>query len=382
MYKRQAFIEYRIPLFEKLSLDYDISFYFEWFDSSLSRSKPTFKFQFLKSTKITNNYSFSPLLFFYLLKGRYNLFIAGAIGQINTYITNLVSRLLRKPFIYWDENWYWPSTKLRRLAWPIILQTLKNAQAIVVPGSKAKDFYLSINPQLKNKIFIAPNTSLLPENQNIHAQADLLRKSLKLNGKKVILYCGRLIRVKGFEHLIKAFSKLQQYDADTVLLVMGGMYGSGSKYSPEEIKSMYSIYGDDKVQFTGTIRNPRKAAYFLLADVVVVPSIFMADEYEVWGFAVNESMSVGKPVIATTAVGAAYDLIQNGINGYIVPDKDSEALFQAIKMVIADSSKQKEMGAQSLLILQKGFTYKSMSLGFKKAIKFALSKFSQKKHTT
>ena len=130
-----AFIEYRIPLFEKLSRDYNLNFYFEWFDSSLSRSKPTFKFRFLKSIKITKDHSFSPLLFFHLLKGRYNLFIAGAIGQINTYIAYLTSSLLRKPFIFWDENWYWPSTKLRRLAWPIILQTVKNAHAIVVPGS-------------------------------------------------------------------------------------------------------------------------------------------------------------------------------------------------------------------------------------------------------
>ena len=250
----------------------------------------------------------------------------------------------------------------------------------MVPGSKAKEFYLSINPQLKNKLFIAPNVSILPQNQVIHAQADLLRKSLNLDGKKVLLYCGRLIKVKGFEYLLDTFSKLQQHNDDLVLLVIGGLYGSGCKYSPEEIKSMYHIYGGEKVLFTGTIMNPKKAAYFLLADVVVVPSIFMTEEYEVWGFAVNESMSVGKPVIATEAVGAAYDLIHDGVNGYIVPDKDSEALFQAIKMIIDDPSKQKEMGAQSLRILQEGFTYESMSLGFKKAIKFAISKFSKRKH--
>ena len=274
-----------------------------------------------------------------------------------------------------------PSTTLRRLVWPILLQTVKNAHAIVVPGSKAKEFYISINPQLKNKIFIAPNASLLPQNQTIYAQSERFKELLKLNNKKVILYCGRLIKQKGLEYLVEAFAKLQQYNVNSFLLVVGGQYGCGERYNLEELGALSDVFGSDKIHFTGWVNTMDKAAYFLLADVIVVPSIFFAEGSEVWGFTVNESLSAGKPVISTTAVGAAYDLIQNGVNGYIVPDKDSEALFQAIKMIINDSSKQKEMGAQSLRILQEGFTYESMSLGFKKAINYALSKFSRKKHT-
>ena len=99
-----AFIEYRIPLFKNLCRIYNINFFFEWFDLSLGKNKDELPFQLLKSFKINDQYSASPMLFFHLLKGKYNLFIAGAIGQINTYLTFFVSRLLKKPFIYWDEN--------------------------------------------------------------------------------------------------------------------------------------------------------------------------------------------------------------------------------------------------------------------------------------
>lgn len=371
-FAHNACIEYRLPLFEKLSQDYNVNFYFEWFDSSLSREKPSFKFQFLKSIKISQDYSFSPLLFFHLLLGRYNLFIAGAIGQINTYIAFFVSRLLRKPFIFWDETWYWPCTKLRTLFWPIIIWTLKNAEAIVVPGSKSKDFYLSISAEFNNKIFVAPNASLLPQNQSIANRAEKLKEMLELKNKKVILYCGRLIKQKGLEYLIDAFKIFQKQNINSVLLVVGGQYGCGERYDLQELDVFRDVVGADKIHFTGWVDTMEKAAYFLLADVVVVPSIFFDEGSEVWGFTVNESMSVGKPVVATTAVGAAHDLIQNGINGYVVPDKNSKALFQAINMTIGTSSKQKKMGAQSLRILEKDFTYKNMLLGFKKAMKFVL----------
>jgi glycosyltransferase involved in cell wall biosynthesis len=311
------------------------------------------------------------MLFIHLLNGKYNFFISGAIGQVNTYITFIVSRLLRKPFIFYDENWYWPRIKWRHIIWPFLSLILKNANAIIVPGSRSKEFYISINPSIENKIFIAPNVSLLPQNIGVKLRADALRKKLSLENKKVIVYCGRLVKVKGFEYLLKAFLKIQECNPNTVLLVIGGVYGTGNKYGIEELEKIYRIFGHDKVHFIGTKVNPEKAAYFLLADVIVVPSIFLGDEYEVWGFAVNESMSAGKPVVVTRAVGSAYDLIQNGKNGYIVPDKDPEALSEAISLILDDSCKRQMMGKLSLQIIQERFKYENMFLGFEQAIKFA-----------
>jgi glycosyltransferase involved in cell wall biosynthesis len=367
-----SYIEYRTPFFDKVSLHFNTRFFFERYDSSLARDKPAFMFRFLRSLKINGNYSFSPLLFFHLLNGKYQVFVAGAIGELNTYITFFVSRLLRKPFIFWDENWCWPCNKWKRLVWPFILYTIKNSEAILVPGSKSKDFYLKINPTLKNRIFVAPNVSLLPQNQTIKLKANRFRTTLKLQDKKVVLFCGRLIKQKGFNYLVKAVAKLQEHSAKIFLLIVGGQYGSGERYSIDELITFQRTFGDDKIHFTGWVESTEKAAYFLLADVVVVPSIFYVGGSEVWGFAVNESMSVGKPVIATRAVGSAYDLIQNGKNGYIVPDKDPEALSKAISLILEDSCKSQTMGEVSLGIIQEGFKYENMLVGFEQAIKFAL----------
>lgn len=367
-----AYIDYRTPLFEKISEKYDVHFFFEWVDQSFVRNSSSIRLKILRSFRFVDEYAFSPLLFFFLLKGKFNLFIAGGKGQINTCVAYVLSRLLRKPFIFWDETWYWPPTRWRLLAWSMIRSLLKNASAIVVPGIKSKEFYLSITPSGEDKIFIAPNARILPQCDYYRNRADEIRKRLRLDNKKVILYCGRLVKQKGIEYLIEAFAKLQKSNRNAFLFVVGGPVGSGIRCDPNELKNMCRSLGINNVRFLGPVYGPEKTVYFLLADVVVVPSIFFTTGSEVWGFTVNEAMSVGRPVIATKAVGAAYDLIKDGVNGFIIPDKDPEALSKAIKLLINNPSIEKKMGIQSSKILFDGFTYEHMFRGFVKAVEYAL----------
>jgi glycosyltransferase involved in cell wall biosynthesis len=87
-----------------------------------------------------------------------------------------------------------------------------------------------------------------------------------------------------------------------------------------------------------------------------------------WVWVVNEAMSAGRPVIATDAVGAAYDLIQDGVNGYMVPEQDSEALHKALKAVLTDTVTAGKMGAASKKIIDQGFTIDHMVAGFNRAV--------------
>jgi glycosyltransferase involved in cell wall biosynthesis len=61
--------------------------------------------------------------------------------------------------------------------------------------------------------------------------------------------------------------------------------------------------------------------YYALADVFVHPAI-----QEPWGVSVNEAMACGLPVIVSDRVGAAYDLVQDGENGFIFRGGDVRSL--------------------------------------------------------
>jgi glycosyltransferase involved in cell wall biosynthesis len=77
-----------------------------------------------------------------------------------------------------------------------------------------------------------------------------------------------------------------------------------------------------------------------LGDVFVLPS---RGPGETWGLAGNEAMACGRPVIVSSDVGCAPDLVDE-TNGAVVPSDDAGALRDALKDVLSDSEKQRRMG--------------------------------------
>lgn len=94
----------------------------------------------------------------------------------------------------------------------------------------------------------------------------------------------------------------------------------------------------------------------MMADIAVYPSITLRSPEE-WSLGVIEAMSVGKPIIATTATGCALDAIRNGVNGYIIPERDSEALYNTIKTLTRDANLRNSMGIESKNIINSAFNY-------------------------
>jgi glycosyltransferase involved in cell wall biosynthesis len=81
------------------------------------------------------------------------------------------------------------------------------------------------------------------------------------------------------------------------------------------------------------------------SDVVVVPSVPTRDFLEPWGLVVNEAFHQGKPVIATTAVGAvAGGLVRHERNGLVVPPGDPDALGAALRRLHDDPDLRRRLG--------------------------------------
>ena len=64
---------------------------------------------------------------------------------------------------------------------------------------------------------------------------------------------------------------------------------------------------------------------------------------EPFGLTVIEGMAAGKPVVATGA-GGVLDVIENGVNGYLVPCRDPEKMAEAIVKILSDRDKAKRIG--------------------------------------
>jgi glycosyltransferase involved in cell wall biosynthesis len=366
-YVHNKYIGYRLPFFEKLAELFDVEFLFDEVDSKTNVQKSIFAYKVLRSVRILQSsiydMTWSPNLPYYLLKGKYNFFIGADVGHPGAYIAFVVAKLLRKPFIMCNEGWYYPKTVLRSLRQPLLNAVLQRSNAVVAAGTKAKEFFLrcGVDPR---KIFVSPDASVPIFDDNIVSEKEKLKKKLGVEGKCIVLYFGRLVERKGVAVLIKAFSKIQKSFSNSVLVIAG---------EGEERKKLEDLCVELKLKnviFTGYVVEKSKSLYFSIADVFVLPSVTHSGE--VWDLVLNEAMSLGKPVISTTAAGASYDLIKNGLNGYIVKGGDIDGLSNAIEDLLRSPEKMRRMGLESKRIVENYFTFDKMVEGFVKAIKYTV----------
>ncbi len=366
---------YRKPFFQKLSQLYSVKFVFtnvdsynKTYDTNISQ-----KIEGLEGLnyRVVKNYSGIAFGAINETLGDYDIFVGGSWDTLTDALETLsyffIVKLRRKPFILWREDWDWNVKSFKRSFVKMLAGFIgRNADAILVPGTKHRKFFTSLGVN-GDKIFIMHNVSNIEITDTDHYNKIKIQEELELNDKKVVLFVGRLIDLKGVEYLIKALSKLTAKIESAVLLVVG----DGPAKPKLELLTM-ELQISDKVIFTGNIDNSNIGSYYMLADVFVLPSIttYFADACPL---VVNEAMYFGNPVITTDAVGTTF-MIKNGENGYVVPERDSDSLEDAIFKVLNDPELEKKMGEVSKKLIKSSFRYENMINGFNQAFKYVYSK--------
>lgn len=362
-----AYAHYRKGLFNKLHENFDILFIFLKGTSSYpSSDKPDVNWHSMCLHSETNLYWVITLLKI-LLTSKYDIVISSNPGNTQSTISLFIVKLLNKSHIIWNLKWHDEFKFSNRiLLYKMFRRTharyiRKKSDSIVVSGSAALKYHIRIGiPEYK--IFVA-NQSV--ENVSVNIKKTIPKENLTINKKYVILYLSRIISWKGLDILIKAFKRLEKKGYDVFLLIGGdGPFKSYCEILSNNIEV-------ENIKFVGSIPNEKVYYYYHLSDIFVLPTCQRGNA-EAWGLVINEAMSAGKPVVTTDAVGAADDLVKNGINGYVVPNNNIEEMYVALKKIIdGGDSLIGKMGNNSLRIFNEFNDYNKMFLGFKKAIEYA-----------
>ena len=135
------------------------------------------------------------------------------------------------------------------------------------------------------------------------------RRRLGVNGNRVVLYVGRLERLKGLDILFRALASLEDSD-DVHLMVVGGSDGSRELSRLRRLVDSLGIGG--QVSFLGSVDQSRLPVYYSAADVCVLPSY-----YESFGLAALEAAACGRPVVASK-VGGLPSVVRDGETGYLI----------------------------------------------------------------
>jgi glycosyltransferase involved in cell wall biosynthesis len=365
---------YRVKTFEVLAQAYNVEYFFyspgnEWYGQGIHGVRGgNFRYTYLPGFQLTQRTRVAPSLLTHLWRKDYAVFVKCINGRFALTATYLIARLRRIPFVLWTGIWTTLQTPSHRLAFPVTRWLYRHADAIVVYGEHVKSYLVEQGVQ-KEKIFVAAHAvdnslysrAVSPEEKAKH------KAKLSLEGRKVVLYLGRLEEIKGLDYLIRAFARLNV--DDTVLVVAG----DGSLY--RRLTALAQEQGiQAKTRFVGYVSPEDAQLYYAVADVFALPSVTMPTGKETWGLVVNEAMNQGLPVIASDAVGAAAGgLVQSGVNGFVVPERDSAALAQAIERILTDAKLREEMSQNARRIIA-GWDNKQMVQGFQQAIEYALHK--------
>ncbi|ANE46095.1 hypothetical protein SY83_07145 [Paenibacillus swuensis] len=154
---------------------------------------------------------------------------------------------------------------------------------------------------------------------------------VKPKGKKVIMYTGRLVHLKGIQYLLVALSKLHKARSDWECWIVGeGEMGNNLiSFSMELGLSEY-------VKFLGS-RNDIPALMGM-CDIYVQPSLQDNQPYSV-----IEAQVAGKPVV-TTYAGGLPEMVQHGVTGLISPHSEAELLYQHLHLLLANDGFRKDLG--------------------------------------
>ncbi|MGB8956643.1 MAG: glycosyltransferase family 4 protein [Tumebacillaceae bacterium] len=288
-------------------------------------------------------------------------------GRIPLPYTFLLAKLRRIPFVLWTGMWDHPHTFFHKLSYPLSKFIYKRADAIVVYGDHVKRYLVEQGIDEK-KIFCAWQTVdnakfNRPVSEEEVAQ---MRTEYGLPNKKVILYVGRFVEDKGLEYLIEAFGKSKHKD-DAVLTLVGN-----GAYEPKlrELAEQAGI----EMQIIPHVPNDQLYKFYKLAYLFVLPSVTTATFKEPWGLVVNEAMNQGTPVISTDSVGAAVGgLMAHGETGFVVPERNGDALAEAIDQLLGDEGLRERMSAAAKREIER-WTYPRMADGFTDAIAYAKGK--------
>lgn len=174
---------------------------------------------------------------------------------------------------------------------------------------------------------------------------DALRQRLKLHGRHVILFGGRMSRHKGDEQLLAALRRVKEHVPDVALLVLA----RSSDYTDKLLHANPDLA--NHIVLGGWMEGIELAAAFRLADVVASPSICF-DSFPTVNL---EGMAAGA-VPVTTCFGGAQEAVVDGETGFVVNPYNSEVLADRLTRLLTDEPLRRRMAEAGHERIRQQFT--------------------------
>jgi glycosyltransferase involved in cell wall biosynthesis len=233
--------------------------------------------------------------------------------------------------------------------------------AILYVG-KANYEYFRYHRVPAEKLFLSPhavdNERFFKQEAAARIAATSWKRELGIpEGHKVILFAGKFQEKKRPQDLVEAFLASGVTDKASLLLVGSGEWESRLRERAAKGRNIYFAPFQNQTQM------PRAYA---AGDLFVLPSYGPG---ETWGLSINEAMCMERPVIASSHVGCAQDLVFPKKNGLIFPAGDVRALAACLKLAFSEQVDLKVWGTEGRSVIE-GFSYEKAARGLLEAVDY------------
>jgi glycosyltransferase involved in cell wall biosynthesis len=201
----------------------------------------------------------------------------------------------------------------------------------------------------RERTAIVPNGIDASQYINLPNKSEFRTRYAIDSDEKIVLFLGRLHRIKGVDLLITAFAKVSEKMDRARLVIAGPDVGALTRLK----KLTQELSLSDSVLFTGPLYDQDKLSAYVGADLFVLPSV-----YEMFPVTVLEACACGTPVIVSATCGIA-DLVKEF--GCVV-DRDADELCDAMYGILSDDAMRKTLG-------QRGRQFVTEELTWKKAVR-------------
>jgi glycosyltransferase involved in cell wall biosynthesis len=186
----------------------------------------------------------------------------------------------------------------------------------------------------KDKIKIIPNL----------VDTSFFSPSNRKAASPIVLFVGRLERIKGADILIEAINKIDGNVPDAEFMLIGD---STPDFRIKLTARIKEYHLQNKVNLLGKIDYLKLPAYYQKASLFVIPS-----RWDNFPGSCLEAEASGLPIIASSVGGLKEQLVKDGKNGFLVAPENASELAQKMSLLLKNPELRQQMGQESLKIVK------------------------------